>query len=333
MTRAILPFYLVFVFGQRTTPAPEPIAQPAAIHIQQSTTQLRDEIKPDDEKLYASAHPYMDAALPELKRLVPELVGLKPASSEEQPSDLLTKVGAKADELLRKVPDLISEEEVSVAQYAVSQRMDCTGAGCASGQEGSQSERNFNFLILTHRTQDGGLALQEYRTKGNGKPVEQETGKPNFRGFISSWLVFSSANRAESRFRYLGQQRRDGHSTFVVGFAQIPGSVASPGVILTDRESLPMLLQGIAWIDQSDFSIVRLRTDLLAPQPKISLERQTANILFGPVHIATLDSTLWLPQTVRVEMEAKGQFLQEQHKYSRYRLYQAKSKIIGLPAN
>ena len=331
MTRAILPFCLVFMFGQRTTPAPEPIAQPPAIHIQQSTTQLRNETKTDEEKLYASAHPYMDVALPELKRLVPELAGLKPASSREQPSDLLAKVGAKADELLRKVPDLISEEAVSLAQYAVSQGMVCGGADCATGREGSRSERNFNYLILTHPAQDGGLVLQEYRTKGNGKPVEQETGTPNFRGFISSWLVFSSANQVESRFRYLGQQRTDGHSTFVVGFAQIPGSVVSPGAILTDRESLPMLLQGITWIDQADFRIVRLRTDLLAPQPEISLERQTAYILFGPVHIATLDSTLWLPQSVRVEMEAKGQLFQERHKYSKYRLYQAKSKIIGFP--
>ena len=43
-----------------------------------------------------------------------------------------------------------------------------------------------------------------------------------------------------------------------------------------------MLLQGIAWIDQSDFRIVRLRTDLLAPQPEIQVQRQTASILFGP---------------------------------------------------
>jgi hypothetical protein len=318
------------MFGQRTTPAPEPIAQPPAIHVQQSTTQLRDEIKADEEKLYATARPYMDAALPELKRLVPELAGLNPASSREQPSDLLAKVGAKADELLRKVPDLISEEAVSLA---VSQRMACIGADCGTVQQGSRGERDFNYLILTHRAQDGALALREYRTKGNGKPVEQETGTPNFRGFISSWLVFSSANQFESRFRYLGQQRRDGHNTFVVGFAQIPGSVASPGVLLADKESLPMLLQGITWIDQSDFSIVRLRTDLLAPQPEISLERQTAFILFGPVHIATLDATLWLPQSVRVEMEAKGQLCEEQHKYSKYRLYQAKSKIIAFPAN
>ena len=94
-----------------------------------------------------------------------------------------------------------------------------------------------------------------------------------------------------------------------------------------------MLLQGIAWIDQTDFRIVRLRTDLLAPQPEIALQEQTSNIRFGPVRIAALDSELWLPQAVDVAMRANGQFLRERHRYSRYRLYQAKSKIIFSPSN
>ncbi len=89
-----------------------------------------------------------------------------------------------------------------------------------------------------------------------------------------------------------------------------------------------MFLQGIAWIDQSDFRIIRLRTDVLAPQPQILLQRETANILFGPVRIPTLDLTLWLPQAVHAEMEARGQIVQEHHKYSKYRLYKAKSKMV-----
>jgi VWFA-related protein len=306
-----------------------------SLPVEQSLSRPSDEIKIDAAKSYASAHPYMDEPLPELKKVVHELAGLKPASSEEEPSDLLAKVGAKADELLQKVPDLISDEAVSQTQSAASQGMvpGCRGAACLAAERSSRSDRNFNYLILTHRAQDGGLALQEYRTNGNGKPVEQETGAPNFRGFISAWLAFSSVNQVESSFRYLGQQRMDGHNTFVVGFAQIPGSVQSPGVILTDGESVPMFLQGIAWIDQSDFRIVRLRTDLLAPQREISIRRQTAHILFGPVRIATLDVTLWLPQSVHVEMEARGQYFQEQHKYSKYRLYQAKSRITLFPTN
>ncbi|MFZ1157355.1 MAG: hypothetical protein WAO10_06230, partial [Candidatus Sulfotelmatobacter sp.] len=77
---------------------------------------------------------------------------------------------------------------------------------------------------------------------------------------------------------------------------------------------------------------VRLRTDLLAPQPEILVQRETANILFGPVQIPTLDLKLWLPQSVHVEMEARGQIVQEQHKYSKYRLYKARSRMV-LPSN
>jgi hypothetical protein len=52
------------------------------------------------------------------------------------------------------------------------------------------------------------------------------------------------------------------------------------------------LLQGIAWIDQSAVSIVRLRGDLLAPRSEINIQRQTAKIVFGPVKIASLESVL-----------------------------------------
>jgi hypothetical protein len=137
----------------------------------------------------------------------------------------------------------------------------------------------------------------------------------------------------ESRFRYLGQQQTDGHSTFVIGFAQVPGSVEAPGLFVADRESIPMLLQGVAWIDQADFRIVRLRTDLLAPQPEISVQKQTANIVFGAVRIAEIDSELWLPRVVHVEMQSRGQVFEEQHEYSKYRLYKAKSKIILYPGS
>jgi hypothetical protein len=56
------------------------------------------------------------------------------------------------------------------------------------------------------------------------------------------------------------------------------------------------------------------------------VQKQTANILFGAVRIPTLELTLWLPQAVHAEMEARGQIVQEQHKYSKYRLYKRSAK-------
>ena len=308
--------------------------QTVSAQTQQSGSQPKDAIKADIARLYGDTHPYIDEPLPELKKAVHELGGLKPAAAEEETSELLAKVGAKADELLKKVPDLISDESVSQTRRPLFQGTipGCIGGGCLAEGPSSVWDREFNYLIVTHSALDGRLVLQEYRTNRKGKEVQGDEA-PNFQGFISAWIVFSSANQLESRFRYLGQQRTDGHSTYVIGFAQIPGSVESPGIILSERQSVPMIFQGIAWVDQSDFRIVRLRTDLLAPRPEISIQRQMADILFGPVPIPTIAFTLWLPQMVHVEMETRGQILEEQHKYSKYRLYKAKSKIVLSPNN
>jgi len=266
--------------------------------------------------------------------MVHELGGLEDVPSQEPLSDLLARVGAKADELLQKVPNLISDESVTQTQWAEAHgtAMSCLGRECGDpGPRWRSDHEKFNYIILTHPAQDHRLVLEEYRTGRNGKPVPQGAGAPRFQGFVAAWVIFSSLNQVESRFRDLGRQKTDGHNTFVIGFAQIPGPIESPGQILTDKGAIPMLLQGIAWIDQSDSRIVRLRTDLLAPRPEIGFQKQTADILFGPVRIAALDSELWLPRAVNVELEAQGQFFHEQHQYSKYRLYQAKSRIILSP--
>jgi hypothetical protein len=294
-----------------------------------------DQIKSGETKFYADAHPYPDEPLPELKKIVPSLGGLKPAASQEQLVNLLAKVGTEVDELMHKVPDLISDEEVFQTLGTESEASGpvCFGRRCGPGVNKSstgQSEKNqkFNFIILSHPTQAGRPTLEEFRIGRDGKPLPQGVDAPQFRGFVSTWIVFSPLNQAESRFRYLGEQKIDGHNNFVIAFAQIPGSVEHPGRIVAEKESVPMLLQGIAWVDESDFRIRRLRTDILAPQPEIDLENQSVNINFGRVRIAQINLELWLPQEVDAEMEARGTFVQEKHRYSRYRLYSAKSKII-----
>lgn len=288
-----------------------------------------DDIKTQATKLYAGAQPYIDKPPSELKRDVQELSGLKPATSQDSLSSLLASVGTKTDELMHKVPDLISDEAVSETQWTITSGMvpGCVGGWCQNSGERSSKDMEFNYLIVAHPGQASRVQLQEYRTTRKGKAVDQSAGVPSFQGFISTWIVFSSANQVESHFRYLGKQQKDGHKTFVIGFAQIPDRVESPGVIVLNHGSIPMLLQGIAWVDQTDFRIVRLRTDLLAPQPEIQVQRQTADILFGPIKIA--DFSLWLPQAVNLEMESRGQILREEHRYSKYRLYGVKSKIIS----
>ena len=307
---------------------PQPPTQTQAQHA------VDDSLADEEKKLYASAHPYIDDSLPVLKKTLHELNGLKPAQDQGQLKDILAKTGAKADELLHEVPDVISDERVSEMQWTEMEvvPMGCTGLDCSDFVRYGGQEHKFNYIILAHAQNDQHQLFEEYRANQNGKPIGKGENAPHFQGFASSWVVFSSPNQQESRFRELGEQKMDGHNTFVIGFAQAPGEVGYPGRFMDAQgNSAPMLLQGIAWVDSSDFRIVRLRTDLLAPLLEIGFKKQTSNIQLGPVRITDHEGELWLPKAVDVEMQAQKQFLREQHQYSNYRLYQAKTKIIVSP--
>ena len=104
--------------------------------------------------------------------------------------------------------------------------------------------------------------------------------------------------------------------------------LTAPGELRFQGRLLPLYYQGIAWIDESDFRIVRLRTDLLAPLPDAHLEKLTAEIHFGDAQVAQTASSLWLPRDVMVTSEVSGHVFQEQHRYSDYRAYVVESKIL-----
>ena len=266
----------------------------------------------EEMKLYADSRPYLDDPPFELERAIPDLRTLEPASSQDQLPSILASVGTKVDELLQEVPNLICDETVS--------------------EEMSVQSQTFNYIVLVHETENE-WTLEEYRTDRKGRPIAQGPGTRNSVGFVSRWVVFSPANDHKSRFRYLGEQRIGSHSTFVVAFAQTPGAQSHPGEISVPQGgTIPTLYQGVAWIDESDFRILRLRTDLLAPQPQVGLKQLTATIQFGSVRIAKLEAQLWLPQEVKLDVDANGQVLQELHRYSQYRLYKANTKIVtGAP--
>jgi hypothetical protein len=77
-----------------------------------------------------------------------------------------------------------------------------------------------------------------------------------------------------------------------------------------------MLVQGIAWVDKSNFEIIRMRTDLLAPHPEVGLAQQTTEANFSRVQLLDVATPLWLPSEVKVYLTFKefdsihGRFLE-----------------------
>jgi hypothetical protein len=263
-----------------------------------------------ENNFYANAKPYVELSPTELKSAVPELGDLEPAPNQVPLPLLLHHTGERTGDLLRNMPNLIAHEEL-VTQ---------------SGPKGKPWRQEYEYLILSHPDKDM-IVLEEYRTAAKGKAT-QGVEDPLSKGFASEWMRFCPSHQAESRFRYLGSQRIDGHQTFVIAFAQIPDRVHFPTQVEFGGRPIAVLDQGVAWVDQTDFRIVRIRTDLLAPRPDIYLQKMTAEVHFTELLLPKMDSSVWLPDEAVVTWNFRGQTGEQRHLYSGYRFYTVHAKIV-----
>jgi hypothetical protein len=281
----------------------------------------------------------IDLALPELEKAIPQLRGLKPPRDQDGLPTLLENVGNTAEALFHGMPNLIAHEEVLQARGSA-----------------KPIRQDFEYLILSHPTEkdvtldeyrvdlqntnqasddsynpssviSGGVSLADLERLNAEASAHNKAAPPLSQGFANSWVYFYPSNRTQSTFRYLGRQRINGRNTLVIAFAQVPALVRSPGELRSEGQTLPIYYQGIAWVEESGFHILHLRTDLLAPILPVHLHNLTADIYFAETQVAQT-GPLWLPQKVVIAVNVSGQLVHEEHLYSAYRTYRVKTKLI-----
>ncbi|MGD0570522.1 MAG: hypothetical protein ABSA78_19130 [Candidatus Sulfotelmatobacter sp.] len=321
-----------------------PSAQPDKIEIPATVAPSETHVAPNSSSLVTTN--FVSFSVGELEQIIPELRGLEAAKDEQALSTLLDQVGERTRELSQKTPNLIAHEEV------------------VESEPGAKATREeFSYLMLARRNQ-GGVTLAEFRVDlktgakletddawklgapgAHGAPLPWDdlalasqranaraAGRPPLNeGYAAMWLRFYPANRSESTFRYLGQQEIDGHHTLVVAFAQKPDSVRLPAAFRSKGKSVPIYYQGVAWVDASDFRIVRMRMDLLSPVADLSLTQLTAEAQFADTQVAGLAMPLWLPREVAVTTQANGHLFGDKHTYSNYRSFQVHARILPDP--
>lgn len=286
---------------------------------------------------------FTSCTIPKLQKFIPDLKHLQQSRDQTELTAILDKIGANTVEIVRKTPNLISHESV------------------VNEQRGIKTLQNYSYLILTHPGDANSAVFEEFRVDlatgakfeasqiakdadansltessplelpSSGRSIPASGGAPTSQGFGTAWLNFYPTNRALSEFRYLGQQKMDGHATLVVAFAQKPASVKLPAKLFFESRTVPLFMQGVAWVDASDFRMVRLRTDLLAPPSVVDLRQLTADIHFSQVRIAESTAPLWLIRQVTVTSDIGGVTHREIHLYSNYRLFRARTKILLSP--
>jgi hypothetical protein len=290
----------------------------ALLHSSVAEAQIVDT---SEQSFYDNAKPMLDSPLPDILKAVPELAGLEAASNSDELYSILYKTGKEAEDLLSKMPNLTSREDIT--QEKLHDSIISKG----------QRRRAYNYLILIHRNGANDL-LEEYRTAPDGSEPEGQGIDEDYAvtaGFASSWLHFLPANRLAARFRYLGEQTDGGRRCYVVAFAQKPGWAAVIGTVVYKGMRVLILYQGIAWIDEESYRIIRLRTDLLAPHPAIGLESQTTELHFGEIRLSKIPSPLWLPREVVVTTTWNKQTYRNIHRYSDFRLFEVETNSVPAP--
>jgi len=286
-----------------------------------------------DEPFFAvcrRAQPITNWPLKKLLHAFPELKGLKPDESQAGLPTLLSGVAQNLDLFRREFPDTASVETIDESR--VGDSSGSVGEDLALGILGSlpspMSEKDrerFRYLVVPDPANQG---LTEYRTDLHGHRENMaETGFfVKTLGFVTLPFLFTAESQRLSDFRYLGSQAVGDAPCQVVAFAEHAEPQAVRGRLQVAIISIPLILQGVAWIDPAIDQIIRIRADLLAPQPHAGLRRMTTLVVFGPIKFQSRPMTLWLPQEVYVALDSNGYLFENHHKYSDYQLFKVETQ-------
>lgn len=262
----------------------------------------------------------MDEPLTQLLKRIPELKSLQPGPDQQELPVILQLMGRRVDDFVRDIGDLIAHEDV------LQERLN------AKGKTEAKQRLQDEYLILHHGYAWGASAEYRMDEKGNRLgPIGLQKGYLATSGFALSCISFTTVAQPQSKFRYLGEPMIGSRETYVLGFAQRPGEATFITAMRgTGGTEVDMLTQGILWVDKNSFQIIRMRTDLLAPNKEIRLDRETTEVTFAEVQLPDVPNPLWLPGDVDVYMEIDQQKFRNVHHYTNYRRYRVSVKI-GAP--
>ncbi len=270
-----------------------------------------------EARFYVNGHPYFEMPLEQLVEYIPELKSIRPAGGQQALPMVLEKTGARVDEFFRDIINLAAREHVTQEKLSRKQRVQ------------TSQDLQYNYIIIVHRDEKP-PRFEEYRTNAEGESVTQKGATKGYAvttGFALKCIYFSTAHQSESTFLYLGDDRIAQRNSYVVAFAQRPGHTTIAESVSGSWGADSVFVQGIAWIDQNNFQIVRLRTDLLAPPVGIGLTRQTTDVSFAEIRLPDIDPPLWLPSVVNVYAVCDGQAFRNEHRYANYERYRVTVKM------
>ena len=181
-----------------------------------------------------------------------------------------------------------------------------------------QKHHKFNYVAEIQETQPGLLSMDEYR---DGSPGQ--TGFPgelSTVGITSLVLIFHPYHVKEFAMT-CETESWQGHPAWKVSFEQKLDQPARMSALRVGDATYSILLKGAAWIDQQNYQIVHLETDILKPVPAVRLTTEHQVLDYGPVQFEQKKLQLWLPLEAEIYLDVNGKRFHHRHVYSDYRVF------------
>jgi hypothetical protein len=173
-----------------------------------------------------------------------------------------------------------------------------------------------NYVVNIQLRDSRYFAVDEYRN------VQPDRG-----GFIEAIgsttlvLVFHPIHLDEFDVTCKGLGIWHGTPAYLLNFQQRPDRPNTMSDFSTRAGTYPINLKGTAWVDATTFQVVHLETDLLNPIPELFLDLEHQSLDYGPVAFAARHVSLWLPQSVDINVHLSGKQFNARHFYSNYQLF------------
>jgi hypothetical protein len=145
-------------------------------------------------------------------------------------------------------------------------------------------------------------------------------------------ILLHPSHQSDFEFQCEGRADWQGHPSFVVSFAQRDGVPSRVLSVRTERGEFPVPLKGRVWVTVDGYQTVHLETNRQHPIRGLPLVVDSISADYAPVHFASTNSDLWLPQLVESYVQMARQRIVTIHFYSKFQLFSvSSSSVITVP--
>jgi Tfp pilus assembly protein PilF len=178
--------------------------------------------------------------------------------------------------------------------------------------------RNYYVVSITE-PRSGNLAVEESRQQvsSSGSPLTNV----EIRGLFALAAVFHPYYVKDFEMRCEGLTEWRGQPAWSVYFKQKVGTPSRVRTYYTRDRRFDIPLKGRAFVSASDFEIVKMETNLIAPIKDLKLDHEQLSIEYEPVEFASRNLKLWLPATAEYLSFWRGKLYHTRHTMNDYLLF------------